>query len=168
MPGWAAFWKGHTIPLKVSSVATCSQRRDTACSHREGKLILVLRKSPTAGTFLCTSMDYMRPHISLENLVSDMCADPGAVRIPSLGRLEQAYPLLLRIFLLMTNKTGFYQNSPWQTKRFWGFLCLQRCGEASPQEQGVPQRSSTGKSLCGMNDGFPVAMPKEPSLLAFP
>lgn len=124
MPGWAAFWKGHTMPLKVSSVATCSQRRDTACSHREGKLILVLRKSPAAGTFLCTSMDYMRPHISLQNLVSDMCADPGAVRIPSLGRLEQAYPLLLRIFLLMTNKTGFYQNSPWQTKRFWGFLCL--------------------------------------------
>lgn len=124
MPGWSVFWKGHTMPLKASSVAMCSQRRDTECAHREGKLILMFRKSPATGTFPCTSMDYLRPHISLENLVSDMCADPSAVRIPSLGRLEQAYPLLLRIFLLMANKIGFYQNSPWQTKRFLGFLCL--------------------------------------------
>lgn len=53
-------------------------------------------------------------------------------------------------------------------KEVFGLPLLTRCGEASPQEQGVPQRTSTGKSLCGMNDGFPVAMPKEPSLLTFP
>lgn len=95
MPRWAAFWKGHTMPLKASSVATCSQRRDTECAHREGKLILVLKKSPVLpmyfrGLHEATHLPWERMFIVdtpiscwASDGVSDTCANPGAIRIPS-------------------------------------------------------------------------------------